>query len=105
MYAVQNPPPVMEDRLIGTWEGGGLGQLELRSDMRYALAAADGASPRQGIPAVRGGQNGRWSVSNHELVLTPDAPDAQPMRLQLNVADEKNATIEAPGGAMRKVLG
>lgn len=104
MFPIAKPPSVVEDRLIGTWDGVGLGELELRSDMRYTLSSADGASPLQGMPAVRGGQSGRWSVSNHELILSPDAPDVQPLRLQLNVTD-KDATIEGPGGAMRKSLG
>ena len=104
MFAIEKPPTVVEDRLIGTWEGGGLGQLELRNDMRYTLSPMDGDSPRQGIPATRGGQGGRWSVSNHELILSPDAPDTQPTRLPLQVTD-KELTIQAPGGAMRKSLG
>lgn len=98
MFALERPPATLEDRLIGKWSGA-MGTLRLEDDMRYTLASAAGATASKSTPAVRGAHAGRWSIVNQQLVLQPDGPGDEPLRLPLTV--EKNRiVINGTGGAM-----
>jgi hypothetical protein len=99
MFAIESPPAVIEDRLIGTWQGP-IGELTLQSDLRYTLRPDhddDGANQ----PAIRGVENGRWIVAASQLLLQPDAPGLQATRMSLTI-DPKKVVINAPGGALSR---
>jgi len=98
MFALERPPATLEDRLIGKWNGA-IGTLRLNDDMRYTLASAAGATASKSTPAVRGSHVGYWSIINQQLVLQPDGPGDEPLRLPLTVEKDR-VMIDAPGGAM-----
>jgi hypothetical protein len=60
------PPAVIEDQLIGTWDGG-TGSLAIRRDGRFVFSPA----ARNGSLAAVVAYQGRWRVVNDRLVLTP----------------------------------
>jgi len=96
MFALKGPPPVIEDQLIGAWQGP-MGSLELLNDLRYTLLSSiEPSTP--GTTVCKGS----WHVVDNALVLQPDKPDQKPMRLPL-VLDDKQVTIavdtSAPGDA------
>lgn len=99
MRAIKNPPEVTEDRLFGIWEGSG-GRLRLRNDMRYSFApiSTEGVSS----PITRSGQNGSWLVNEDRLVLQPDLPGADPLRLDLRIEESKIAISSADGDFARQ---
>lgn len=76
---LEEPPPVLEDRLLGRWSGAP-GRLELRADMRYVFLPRIAADERQ---AALTRHEGRWSLEGVSLLLQPDSPRAVPLSLDL----------------------
>lgn len=98
MFALPGgPPPVLEDRLIGLWDGA-LGTLELRSNLRYSLTPSD---MTEDVDRRRAYRKGAWRVADNTLILQSDIPGIDPLRLPLKVETE-NVTIEGPGGELSK---
>jgi hypothetical protein len=94
MRGLQEPPPMIEDRLIGQWQGP-LGTLLLGSDLRYEL------DPGKSSQAARvSSRSGSWSVDNGQLVLLPDAPGLDPVVLTI-VAEQKEVKLSRDGMIMK----
>jgi hypothetical protein len=91
MYAIKNPPEVTEDRLFGTWQSQA-GRLRLGSDMRYSFSpiANDGNSTN-----MRTGENGNWSIAGDRIILQPNVPGRDAIRLNM-IIEEKRVTISGP---------
>lgn len=100
LLALDRPPIVLEDRIVGTWEGE-LGTLQLMENLRYTLA------PRPGDTTVSSPQRnamrkGNWKIAENQLVLLSDVPGVEPLRLPLT-ATAASITIAAPEGTLSKV--
>lgn len=100
MFALKQPPAVLEDRVVGAWEGP-LGALHLMDNLRYALSPTND-KPVAGSPQIYAMRKGSWRLADKQLVLVSDIPGVEPLRLPLTVTD-KDVTINSPGGAMTKV--
>jgi hypothetical protein len=98
MIALSQPPQVLEDQVIGLWEGP-MGALHLTSDLRYVLTPNEGDGER----AIRLGsfRKGRWRIVNEQLVLHSDIPGVEPLVLPV-LSDGPEASISAPGGPLTK---
>ncbi len=97
MLALDGPPEVLEDRLIGRWSGG-LGTLRLDDDTRYVF------SPRQaleGAAARLAAHRGSWRVSGNALRLQPDSPIMEPMELAVQDGDEA-IVLTSPDGDLQQ---
>jgi hypothetical protein len=99
LFALQHPPVVLEDRVIGMWDGP-LGALQLMDNLRYSLSprSDDGVA---GAPHIYAMRKGNWKIADTQLVLLSDIPGVEPLRLPLTV-NEKSVTISAPGGTMTR---
>ena len=100
LMALDRPPLVLEDRIIGSWEGG-LGSLALSNDLRYSLTPKPGAGSAQ-LPQLTSMRKGNWKIAENQLVLLSDIPGIEPLRLPLT-ATNKTVTIAIPGGTMNMV--
>ncbi len=101
MFALPaGPPQVLEDRMLGRWEGP-LGTLQLGSDLRFALTPTSDEQVAASVPRIRAMTRGAWRIERSELVLESDVPGMDLLRLPLEVAND-HVTIRAPGGAMNK---
>lgn len=98
MKALDEPPAVLEDRLIGTWRGA-FGRLTLGSDSRYAYSPA---APPQATPAVVAGHQGDWRIQDTMLLLLPDSPAMEPIALSVSATDE-TAGLRSSAGPLQRV--
>ena len=90
-------PPAPEDGLLGRWEGT-LGSLWLGADSRYSFSPPDGQSDE---PATLAGHAGAWQLDDDVLVLEPDAPNLEPLRLRPET--RSNALVlTSPHGELRR---
>lgn len=97
MLALDGPPQVLEDRLIGRWSGG-LGTLRLDRDTRYVF------SPRralEGAAARLAAHRGTWRVAGDALRLQPDSPSMEPIELAVQDGDEA-IVLTSPDGELRR---
>ena len=69
MTALEAPPDVIEDHLIGGWSGD-VGSLVLGSDLRYSFSRTE---KRSSGPAELASEEGGWNVQDDFLVLRPDS--------------------------------
>jgi len=69
MTALEGPPDVIEDHLIGGWSGD-IGSLVLGSDLRYSFSRNE---KRTSGPARLASEEGGWKVQDDFLVLRPDS--------------------------------
>jgi hypothetical protein len=69
MTALETPPDVIEDHLIGGWSGD-VGSLVLGSDLRYSFSRS---TTRSSGPAELASEEGGWKVQDDFLVLRPDS--------------------------------
>ena len=69
MTALEGPPDVIEDHLIGGWSGD-IGSLVLGSDLRYSFSRNE---KRSSGPARLASEEGGWKVQDDFLVLRPDS--------------------------------
>ena len=99
MFAIARPPEVIEDRLIGLWQGAA-GHLRLDADGRYALRPRRDWEGSGAGPAAVAGHYGNWRVAGDELMLEPDSPNTQTMTLALQYDEE---TLELAGGKLMPV--
>ena len=97
MSPLDGPPQVVEDRLIGVWQGA-LGRLRLDSDLRYTLSVPPDPQPR---PAALAGHHGSWRVEGEALVLQPDSPSTLPLELALRRHDE-TIVLQSVEGVLRQ---
>lgn len=96
MLGIEVPPPVVEDRLIGSWRGP-IGVLKLAGDLRYILSPQAGTS----APAAVASQDGRWIVEAKTIVLRPDSPSIEPR--YLSIAEEDGTLVlETDDGRMTR---
>jgi hypothetical protein len=80
MHALEDgPPPAREDALIGSWQGP-MGALSLNADMTYTFRPAAGAAVEGRALA---GHNGRWSLQDGEITLTPATTALKPVTLKV----------------------
>ncbi len=98
MKALDEPPAVLEDRLIGTWRGA-FGRLTLGSDSRYVYSPA---APPRSTPAVVAGHQGDWRIEDKMLLLLPDSPATEPIALSVSATDE-TAVLRSSAGLLRRV--
>ncbi len=98
MKALDEPPAVLEDRLIGTWRGA-FGRLTLGSDSRYVFSPS---APPQATPAVVAGHQGDWRIQDKMLLLLPDSPVMEPIALSVSATDE-TAVLRSSAGPLRRV--
>ena len=69
MSALDGPPDVIEDHLIGGWTGD-IGSLLLQADLRYSLHRRE---VRTSGPASLASEEGGWEVQDDFLILQPDS--------------------------------
>ena len=89
------PPSVLEDRLIGGWQGDG-GVLRLGADLRYSLSLPP---PRGARPATLGSQQGAWLLDGDTLLLAPDSAALPPSSVRVRDQDD-TITLEISGTKM-----
>lgn len=98
MFPLESPPSVMEDQLVGQWQGT-QGTLTLHGNLTYVFAPADGATAAGGTPVV--GHNGKWRLAGDRITLSPTTPSVPQQSLSVKPADasasgaaDENAAIE-----------
>lgn len=97
LHSMDDPPPVLEDRLIGTWENQ-IGAIRLNSNMRFEYSrkwAGDNPSPTT-MPA-----QGKWRITGQILELIPDSPAYETVWIEIKVSTE-GITLQSPKGIFRK---
>ena len=97
MSPLDGPPQVVEDRLIGMWQGA-LGRLRLDPDLRYMLSTPPDPQPR---PAALAGHHGSWRVEGEALVLQPDSPSTPPLELAIRRRNE-TIVLQSVEGVLRQ---
>lgn len=98
MHAVNKPPAVLEDQLVGTWENQ-LGRLRLDRSMRFEYDrkwSGDGAAPVATFPS-----QGAWRLIDRQLELRPDSPVFETVWMKVEVSAD-GITLESPHGVFRK---
>ena len=98
MRALNEPPAVLEDRLIGTWRGA-FGRLTLGRDSRYVYSPSP---PPQATPAVVAGHQGDWRIQDKMLLLLPDSPAMEPIALSVSATNE-SAVLRSSAGLLQRV--
>lgn len=96
MYALDQPPVVLEDRLLGQWEGP-WGSLRLDGDLRYTLVFTTGDEATLSA-VIR--QHGSWRVADGYVLL-----HAQPgeVMTSLGIVEQDDAIIlKAPTSSLTK---
>ncbi|MHC4416287.1 MAG: hypothetical protein ACYS0G_13485 [Planctomycetota bacterium] len=97
MTALDRPPEVLEDRLIGDWRGAA-GRLRLDADLRYVYSPRPERSP---TPARLAGHEGAWRVSGNAVWLQPDSPTAKPLVMTVGESNE-TLVLESAEGAFQR---
>ncbi len=95
MVALDGPPDVVEDHLIGGWTGD-IGSLVLGADLRYSFARSD---TRSSGPATLASEEGGWTVQDDFLVLQPDSQGILPTVVRVHL-DEDGMFLEAQEGRL-----
>ncbi|MDY7110093.1 MAG: hypothetical protein SYC29_15790 [Planctomycetota bacterium] len=85
MFAIAQPPPVMEDRLLGQWTSE-KGTLFLSGNLRYTLTPARAEIDQRAIIA---GHRGTWRLADDRLLLTPDPPNMGPFEFRVEQTDDE----------------
>jgi hypothetical protein len=85
MFALERPPAVMEDRLLGQWASE-KSTLFISGNLRYTLTPARAAIEGAVIIA---GHRGTWRLADDRLLLTPDPPNMGPF--EFRVEEEHDA--------------
>jgi hypothetical protein len=85
MYAMERPPAVMEDRLLGQWTSE-KGTLFLSGNLRYILTPARAEIDD---PAIIAGHRGMWRLADDRLLLTPDPPNMGPFEFRVERTDDE----------------
>ncbi len=94
MFALATPPAVLEDQLVGDWQGE-VGVLTLKANLTYVFAPASGATAADGKPVV--GHNGKWKLSGERITLNPTTPSVSPQSLAVKPVE--TAATDAAGAA------
>jgi hypothetical protein len=97
MFAVDEPPTVHEDRLLGTWSGE-RGTLSLWADGSYHYSAAKAATDD---PVVIAGHDGTWSLDDERIVLDPTPPMMSTIELWIEASDG-STILAGPGGVYER---
>ncbi len=84
MTALEMPPDVIEDHLIGGWSGD-IGSLVLGGDLRYSFSRNE---TRSSGPAELASEEGGWQVRDDFLVLRPDSSGIRPTVVRVHVNDD-----------------
>ena len=84
MTALEAPPDVIEDHLIGGWSGD-IGSLVLGGDLRYRFSRNE---TRSSGPAELASEEGGWQVRDDFLVLRPDSRGIRPTVVRVHVSDD-----------------
>lgn len=93
MMALEGPPPVLEDRLLGRWRAD-FGTLRLDPDLRYVYSTATAGAPQ---PASLAGHDGAWSIENDSIILRPNSPGLPTMRVRIEQQDDTIVLETADG--------
>ena len=97
MHPLEGPPPVPEDGLVGRWQGR-FGTLRLGADRRYAFSPP---APLPDRPASLAGHTGIWRLIDGTVLLQPDAPNIQPIRLRTR-RDADDLVLATAVGPLRR---
>jgi hypothetical protein len=97
MMALDAPPPVVEDRLLGQWTGDSAA-LRLGADMRYVYSARPARAPR---PAAVAGHGGGWQVQGGTVILRPDSRGVEPITVRIREIDG-TIVLETPDGRLAR---
>jgi len=86
MFAIDAPPGVTEDQLVGTWTGD-IGQLTILASGHYAFEpAAAMAGPDD--PAIIAGHAGTWRLAGDRVEFSPDPPNLGRFELEFDEAED-----------------
>jgi len=95
MTALEMPPDVIEDHLIGGWSGD-IGSLVLGGDLRYSFFRSQ---RRSSGPAELASEEGGWQVKDDFLVLQPDSRGIRPTVVRVHV-NEDGMFLETSDGRL-----
>ncbi len=95
MTALETPPDVIEDHLIGGWSGD-IGSLVLGADLRYSFSRTE---TRSSGPAELASEEGGWQVQDDFLVLRPDSRGNPPTVVRVHV-NEDGMFLETQDGRL-----
>jgi hypothetical protein len=95
MSALDGPPDVIEDHLIGGWTGD-IGSLLLEANLRYVLHRR---KVRTSGPASLASEEGGWKVQDDFLILQPDSRGIRPTVVRVHL-DEDGLFLESPDGRL-----
>lgn len=79
---LEQPPRVVEDRLVGLWKGP-LGDLYLYDNMLFEYKRVRGDTSLSPLPTT-----GQWRITDKSVTLLPDSPAYQTTRLNMNMSNE-----------------
>lgn len=92
MFALERPPAVMEDRLLGQWTSE-KGTLFISGTLRYTLTPARVEIDERAMIA---GHRGTWRLADDRLLLTPDPPNMGPFEFRV---EEEGSELRLRGAA------
>ena len=95
MSALDGPPDVIEDHLIGGWTGD-IGSLLLEANLRYILHRR---VVRSSGPASLASEEGGWKVQDDFLILQPDSRGIPSTVVRVHL-DEDGLFLESPDGRL-----
>jgi len=95
MSAIDGPPDVIEDHLIGGWTGD-IGSLLLEANLRYILHRRE---VRTSGPASLASEEGGWKVQDDFLILEPDSRGIARTVVRVHL-DEDGLFLESPQGRL-----
>ena len=95
MLALDGPPDVVEDQLIGDWTGD-IGSLVLGADLRYSFARNN---TRSSGSVTLASEEGGWQVQDDFLVLQPDSRGILPTVVRVRL-DEDGMFLETQEGRL-----
>lgn len=98
MSQLPDPPQVIEDRLIGGWQGDA-GTLLLGADLRYRFER----SPKADGLARLGTEDGAWHVEEHLLILEPNSAARPPTLLRIREDGDEPLHLQSSAGALYRM--
>ncbi len=83
MYAIDHPPRVTEDELLGAWSCE-QGMLVMSDDLRYVFSPSRDAALSENLV----GHYGTWKVSGMNVTLHPHSPAVSPWQMHIQLHSE-----------------
>jgi len=92
---LRRPPRVVEDQLIGVWQGPG-GDLHLHGDKTFEYKPVHGDMTTSRLPT-----SGQWRTTDKSVTLLPNSPAYTSARLDMKMSNH-GMILDAPHGTFNR---